>query len=494
MKQFRKRPIHPLLTVLLTGGFKLLTALAALAQPASETKPGYQGIWYFIGPTRDEYAYKYSGGLGTYPANHSPFAVYAPAVRKTFFCYGGVTDSASRALCHFVGVFDHRTKTVSRPTLLLDKHTDDAHDNPVLQLDGQGFIWVFSTSHGTDRPSFIHRSRNPYDASTFERIDATRLDAAGKKVPFANFSYFQSHYLPGQGFLALMTHYDRAVLPNPEKSRRTISFLTSADGVSWSAWQDLATMEEGHYQTSGRRGNRVGSAFNYHPHRSVGSGLDYRTNLYYVETDDFGKTWHAADGTRLTLPLTKIGNAALVQDYARPGLNVYINDVNFDAAGRPILFYLTSRGPDSGPKNGPYTGHVAHWTGQNWIIHDVGAFDHNYDMGSLYVAGKTWRIIAPLRPGPQPFGTGGELTLLESRDEGKTWTTGRDLTANSSRNHVYPRRPEAPHANFYAFWADGNARRPSASRLYFCNQRGDVFQLPAEMKKDWEKPVPVFRK
>ena len=36
---------------------------------------GYRGIWYMNQPTKDEYAYKYSGGLGTYTANHVPMAV-----------------------------------------------------------------------------------------------------------------------------------------------------------------------------------------------------------------------------------------------------------------------------------------------------------------------------------------------------------------------------------------------------------------------------------
>ena len=42
-------------------------------------------------PSGDEYAYKYSGGLGTYCAKHQPFAVHCPEVEKTFFCYGGAT-------------------------------------------------------------------------------------------------------------------------------------------------------------------------------------------------------------------------------------------------------------------------------------------------------------------------------------------------------------------------------------------------------------------
>ncbi|MCK8493422.1 BNR repeat-containing protein [Spirosoma sp. RP8] len=475
--------------------FCLLTALTNYAQTLNQKASGYRGIWYFIGPTKNEYAYKYSGGLGTYPANHYPFSVYASAVNRTFFCYGGVTDSSSRDLCHMVGYYDHKTGLVSRPTLLLKKGTDDAHDNPVIQLDEQGYVWVFSTSHGTERPSFIHRSRKPYDISQFESIPATRLDNKGQRIPFDNFSYLQTYYQPGQGFLNLMTHYDRDVLVyGANKPRRTISFITSPDGTTWSAWQDLAIIEEGHYQTSGQWKNKVGSAFNYHPNTKVGAGLDYRTNVYYVETDDFGKTWHTAGGESLKLPLAEVNNPALVKDYKSLGLNVYISDVNYDGAGRPIILYITSKGPEPGPANGPFGWHIAHWTGSQWGIYDVTQSDHNYDMGSLYVEGNIWRIIGPAEAGPQPYGTGGNLVLLESRDGGKSWKSAKAITASTVRNQTYPRRPVAVHPDFYAFWADGNARQPSASFLYFCNQAGDVFQLPAVMKADLEKPIPVKKK
>lgn len=461
-------------------------------QTLNQKANGYRGIWYFIGPTKNEFAYKYSGGLGTYPANHYPFSVYAPGVNQTFFCFGGVRDSTSRELCHMVGVFDHNTGKVSRPTLLLNKATDDAHDNPVIQLDSKGYVWVFSTSHGTERPSFIHRSRKPYDIHSFDKIDATRLDKQGNRVPFDNFSYVQTYYQPGHGFLNLMTHYDRGVLVyGANKPRRTISFITSPDGVTWSDWKDIGTIEEGHYQTSGQWRTKIGSAFNYHPNTKVGAGLDYRTNLYYVETADFGRSWHTADGKPVSLPLADVTNAALVKDYKSLGLNVYVSDVNYDASGRPIILYITSKGPDPGPANGPHEWHTAYWTGTTWAVESVAQSDHNYDMGSLYVEGNRWRIIGPISSGPQPYGTGGDLQLLESTDQGKQWKVVKAMTQNPLRNQAYPRRPVAAHPGFYAFWADGNARKPSASFLYFCDKEGRVFQLPAEMKADFEKPIPV---
>ena len=455
---------------------------------------GYRGIWYFIGPTNNEYAYKYSGGLATYPANHYPFAVYVPAVKKTFFCYGGASKEAKPSLLHEVGFFDHRTGQVSRPTIVLNKGTDDAHDNPVINIDEQGYIWIFSTSHGTERPSPIHRSRKPYDITAFDRVAATRRQG-DSTVAFDNFSYLQSHYTPAHGFLHLMTHYERGVLKyGADKPRRTIGYISSKDGVHWSVLKDIAAIEEGHYQTSHQQGLKVGTAFNMHPDTEKGAGLDYRTNLYYIETPDFGNTWQTADGKPIRLPLTQKSNAALIKDYQSLGLNVYISDVTHDMQGRPLILYITSKGPDPGPGNGPFAWWVAHWTGTAWKIDSVTTSDHNYDMGSLYCeADGTWRIIGPSGTGPQAFATGGELSVWTSVDKGATWKQQAALTSNSPRNHSYPRKPANANEGFYAFWADGNARQPSPSVLYFSNKAGDVFQLPVKMDGITAKPEKLMR-
>ncbi|WP_246169105.1 BNR-4 repeat-containing protein [Rudanella paleaurantiibacter] len=479
----------------LTLPIGLLVGLSTFAQPIptlNQPDDGYRGIWYHIGPLKTEYAYKYSGGLATYPANHHPFAVYAPSVQKTFFCFGGASKRAKPSLLHEVGVFDHRTGTVSLPTVVLDKQTDDAHDNPVLNIDRQGYIWLFSTSHGTERPSFIHRSRKPYDITAFDRVPATRMQG-DSLVPFDNFSYLQSHYDPDRGFLHLMTHYERGMLKyGAKKPRRTIGYVTSRDGIRWSAIRDIATIEEGHYQTSHQHGRKVGTAFNMHPDTEKGAGLDYRTNLYYIETTDFGQSWQTAGGQRVSLPVRETQNAALIHNYKAEGLNVYINDVAHDTKGNPVILYITSKGPEPGPDSGPYTWHVAHWTGKTWAIYPVTTSDHNYDMGSLYCEPDgTWRIIGPTGTGPQAYNTGGEIAVWVSRDRGQHWQSTGALTRNSPRNHSYPRRPVSAHPDFYGLWADGNGRQPSESFLYFGTKAGAVFRLPARMTGPTAKPERV---
>ena len=77
---------------------------------------GYRGIWYMNLPLKGPYKFKYSGGLGTYPQQHMPIAIYAKQANKTFFCYGGRPRDKNE-LVHMVSYFDHATKTVPRPTL-----------------------------------------------------------------------------------------------------------------------------------------------------------------------------------------------------------------------------------------------------------------------------------------------------------------------------------------------------------------------------------------
>ncbi len=286
---------------------------------------GYHGIWYEISGA-------YGGGLGTYCAKHRPFAIYRPEVDKSFFCYGG-TDGVS--LLHVVSYYDHETGRVPRPTILLDKQTTDAHDNPVISMDSEGYLWVFSTSHGRGRPSYIHRSAGRYDLARFIRVDA-QWELDGELMPLYNFSYMQPWHVPGRGFVAFLTRYHSPV-------HRTTGFMTSADGRSWSAWQRLGVAGQGHYQVSALCGNRAGVIFSYHPPEG---GEARRTNLYYMETPDFGGTWRNARGDPVPVPVESPDHPALVHDYESEGLLVFLKHLVFDAEkpSRSRLYFCTREG------------------------------------------------------------------------------------------------------------------------------------------------------
>jgi len=460
----------------------VIAALIAAAVCAAEPLPtadGFRGIWYANQKSDDEYVYKYSGGMATYPQQHLPIAVHTPKAHKTFFVYGGTTaqkDDDKQVLLHMVSYFDHATGQVARPRILLNKKTSDAHDNPTLQIDQAGHLWVFSPSHGTGRPSFVHKSLEPYAIDRFERIAET------------NFSYSQPWHVPGEGFLFLHTRYgggkDRGL-----KTDRCLFFQTSDDGRSWNEPQLLAAIEKGDYQISWRRGNRVATAFDMHPQPV---GLNARANIYYLETADQGRTWRTAAGELVELPLTRRGNPALILDSIKDQQLVYLKDLNFDAAGHPVVLYLSSRGYESGPQNDPRTWRTARWDGSHWIHRDVTTSDNNYDHGSLYIEEDgIWRVIAPTEPGPQPYNPGGEMVMWTSVDQGGSWSRARQLTDDSPFNHTYARRPLDAHPDFYALWADGHGRKPSTSSLYFANRAGDVWRLPATMATELAVPESV---
>src|SRR5438874_3436623 len=120
------------------------------------TADGYRGIWYYNTKTNDEFQFKYSGGMATYPQQHIPIAIYRKQVNKTFFVYGGTTGGEKPQLLHMVSYYDHTTRQFPRPRILLNKQTTDAHDNPTLAIDDQGLLYIFSNTHGSAPRSSIH--------------------------------------------------------------------------------------------------------------------------------------------------------------------------------------------------------------------------------------------------------------------------------------------------------------------------------------------------
>ena len=453
--------------ILLCAGLVVFTAHAQDASsPASNAKDdGYRGIWFTLGQ-RSEYGDKYSGGLATYTANHVPMAIYSKDADKTFFVYGGAKQG-KRYLLDMVSYYDHARGVVPRPTIVHDKGgVDDPHDNPSLALDAQGHLWVFVSGRAKKRPGYIYRSATPYSIDRFELISEREM------------TYPQPRWIKSHGFLHLFTKYTGA---------RELYWSTSVDGKNWTPDRKFAGIG-GHYQTSHQRGNGVITAFNRHP----GGNVDQRTDLYFLQTDDLGRTWRNVRGEPLAVPLIDPGNAALVRNYLKEKRLVYIHDLDLDHEGRPVILYLTSASYQPGPGGEPRWWTVARWTGHNWEFSEVTRANHNYSTGSLYLREGQWRIIGPTEPGPQPVGSGGEVAIWTSPDQGRTWTKEREVTRCSPVNHNYVRRPVQAHPGFHAFWADGNPDQLSSSHLFFTNQAGDqVWQLPYDMTGEFAKPQPV---
>jgi hypothetical protein len=425
---------------------------------------GYKGIWFTLGQF-SAYGDKYSGGLGTYTSSHTPTAIYSKAANKTFFVYGGTTQQNEKHLLIMISYFDHKKKLVPKPVIVYDKKgTDDPHDNASLSIDDKGYIWVFVSGRNTVRPGLIFKSSTPYQIDKFEQILTGEM------------TYPQPWFVKDKGFIYLFTKYTNG---------RELYWTTSKRGNIWEPEQKLAGMG-GHYQLSNTKDGKLVTVFNYHPAGNVNK----RTNIYLLQTDDMGKTWKNIHGEIMPTPLINKQSNALVKDYESERKLVYLNDLNFDEQGNPVILTVVSTGFEPGPKSDPRDWMVIHWKNGQWNFRKVCVSSHNYDMGSLYIDKKTWQVIGPTEPGPQKYGTGGEIALWESKDEGLTWIKKRRVTQNSIRNHTYVRRPVNAQNDFYAFWADGNTDTFSESMLYYSNKNGKVRVLPYQMDNDFEKPLP----
>lgn len=432
---------------------------------------GYRGIWFTLGQF-SEYGDKYSGGLGTYTAKHRPLAIYARKVKKTFFVYGGTTSAEEKYLLCMVSYFDHKTGMVPKPTVVHDKQgVDDPHDNPSISIDKDGYIWVFVSGRGQRRPGYKYKSDQPYDITSFSQITEEEM------------TYPQPLWDDQLGFFHFFTKYTGV---------RELYFETSRDGIAWSEDKKLAGIIEegatrsGHYQVSGKKGDVICTFFNRHPDGNV----DKRTDLYYVQTNDFGKTWTTIDGSLIELPMTHVDCGARLIDYAIQNKNVYVKDLAFDKNGHPVCLYVTSNGHEPGPKNDPREWRVTFFDGSAWKTEIICQSDHNYDMGSLHISGNRWFVVAPTGAGPQKYQTGGEVVIWERVKKSSSWKMNREVTKNSETNNSYVRKPLDARNPFFVFWADGDPTGFSKSFLYFSDSKGrKVYQLPYDMNEDITRPI-----
>jgi hypothetical protein len=445
--------------------------LICLSYPAhlfSQNKKvnGYRGIWFNEDSVQGS-GYKFSGGVATFATRHRPVSIYSPEAGKTFFVYGGTTTAEERHLLIMVSYFDHKLHRVPKPVIVYDKMgVREPHDNASLSIDAGGYLWVFVSGRGRTRPGLIFKSTMPYSIDDFEKVMEWEMTSP------------QPWSMEDNGFLLLFSKTTEG---------RELYWSLSPDGKSWPETRKLAGMG-GHFQVSGKYGKKLVTVFDYHP----GGDVDRRTNLYLLQTDDQGMNWKTIDNNTVETPVTDIRSEALIRDFKAEGKLVHITDLNFDTGGNPVILVVLSDESGSGSGSGPKEWVVIHRKDQKWEFNRVCTSDHFYDKGFLEIEEDEWRIIGTTGPGPQKNGTGGEIALWVSKNEGRDWVKVRDVTANSRYNNSFVRGIVNATKDFYAVWADGDANKFSISHLYFTNEKCNrVWVLPYEMKKDLEKPVRI---
>lgn len=485
----------------------VLLLMAMMTAAANAQVNGYHGIYYDLGQDasftvggQDYKVAKYAGGLGTYPQQTAPIAVYDQASHKTFFVYGG-TLPGQNSLKNMVGYYDHATGMMAKPRVVRSVGGTDVHQNATLQIDAAGYLWVFAHSHGTSGSGNVYRSAAPGSINSF--IDVTASSLLTSLFPGnPDLAYGNPDIRPDGRVMEVHNIYGdgRAV------HVATGQISGSGDAIVWNetSTSDTRLMDfGGHYAISRRRGEKTGIVANWH-----NGGLDHRTNLYYLESTDFGATWTTANGTTLPGALTSSSNPALVHTFNSNDELVYVKSLDFDANGKPVILFVTvPDGDNVGHDAGPHSGggydaiagrrkvRTAHYNGSSWDIREVTTTDHNYDHGEIWVDDEgNWHVLGAFVDGPQEWGCGGDIALYSSGDQGATWTLDKQLTSAESLNMTYPRLVEDADDGFFALWADGDGwgEATSHSSLYFMTANGTVYQMPIDFGgSDFAAPLLV---
>jgi len=431
-----------------------------MSETTNASEP-FTGVWYCCGTANvlPGHAHVYSGPMATYCMWHRPIAVYRPEVDKTFFVYGNADNAPA------ISFYDHARGSFARPVVLGSNPDGDAHRNPTLLVDAEGFLHVFFGAHSD--PTQVVRSTGPYSIADWERratIDDPRT------------SYPQPWELrPGEIFVSY-----RHTPPG-------WCFRRTTDGAaSWGPRQTLIEFaERAIYAVSVAATGPWPRAVHIAWSRlSGGTDEEVRTkhvwarryNVYYAWSDDGGQTWRRRDGSAYELPIRE-ETAEKVYDCGQHG--VWLKDIQLDPHGRPGILFL-----DADVATYRSAWKVARPEADGWGVHDVAVSDHMYDAGGLVIlAEDDWRVYAPTTPS-QPQEDGGEIDEWRSADGGRTWRRTAQLTSGSRYSHNQVRvvhNHQAGRGDFRVLWSYGDSVSPPADRTVHLYRYGEALAEPQRM-------------
>ncbi|MCP4642084.1 MAG: hypothetical protein GY851_16695 [bacterium] len=405
----------------------------------------FDGVWYGCGTenTIADRQYVYAGGKATYSAWHQPMAVYAPAVNRTFFAFG---DARNRPC---ISVYDHATGRFAPPRILGENDDMNAHRNPTIHIDEEGYVYAFYGYVGGGQHIHLLRSVKPYDIEAWTR--RTDMTEGGG-------SYAQPWRLePGSIFVSY-------------RQAEGWGFRTTRDGgMTWEPPVQVVRFErEQSYSTAygimaagpepyPRRIHFVWSKLGGGTPEEVATKHLWarRYNLYHARSDDGGGTWRRTDGSVCELPITE---ATADRQYDSGTNGIWIKDVKVDPDGAPVVLFLEA---DAATYTSVWR--FGRCREGAWTFADVTTTDHMYDGGALAILGTDdYRVYGPTKP-VQPHMDGGEIEEWQSVDQGRTWRRVKVVTSNSrfSHNHVkVALNHEQSDGAFRAFWSYADGRTP----------------------------------
>jgi hypothetical protein len=413
-------------------------------------RPG--GVWHRSGAkTRLSPAGKtvYGGGHATYCSWTRPMAIYAPQVDKTFFAFGNADNRPT------ISAYDHRRKTLE-PAATVGANKDmDAHRNPHLLIDAEGFLYLFYGSHCS--PTYLARSQRPFDLHAWDSLGAVA----------ENSSYPQPWQLR-QGEIALF--YRNGGTHNAGES-----CVRSRDrGRTWSSPQLIATSppKNGLYAVSVAESGPYPRKIHMTWSATRGDWWQ-RYHLFYASSADGGLTWQRSDGRPYRLPITE-PDAERVFRSDVPDHGVWLQDAQLDQAGRLHVLFV-----DGQTLTYDCCWRLATLAKGKWTVTRIAGCDHMYDHGALVpLADNDLRAYLPSIP-VQPWEDGGQIVEWQSVDHGATWKSLRQLTHTSKYSHNHVKSVfQQVHGDFRVFWSYGDSADPPQTRDVTLFRYGEQLAAP----------------
>ncbi|PCK33179.1 hypothetical protein [Pseudoalteromonas piscicida] len=312
----------------------------------------YKGLWRAQGNPlyENNTLHKYAGPSATASNKHAPLAVTQG--NFTYFIVNGESEyypryigqepdkqTSTPPIAYLVGKYDHVNDVLYPPTTIHVKGTTDQHDNAVINLDNEGYIYVFISGRNEKRGGLIYKSDNPYNTDSFSLVYSKKYplygldsdcdpDLVGNEFGFylckdhhRGFTYPQAWWV-GDKFILIhtiylpLTYLDQNASPSYMRAIYASTVTPSDNGVIVSDPKKLiaikGTYTKGHYSISTEKNGTIGVAFNVHmKDQSTFKGnplyaVDNRTNLYFMYSKD-GNDWFNIQGTKVVSNLLDSG-------------------------------------------------------------------------------------------------------------------------------------------------------------------------------------------
>ncbi|MBN2310466.1 MAG: BNR-4 repeat-containing protein [Candidatus Hydrogenedentes bacterium] len=428
------------------------------------TIPAFRGIWYGCGTanTLPGNQFVYAGGKATYSAWHRPIAVYAPAVNRTYFVFG---DHANRPN---ISYYDHAGQSFAGQVVLGENPDMNAHRNPTLHIDDDGYVFVFRGYASGGQPMTVLRSEKPHGIG-----DWTPRARVGEGTG----SYPQPWQLvPGELFVTYREHHlgwaCRISTDGAESWGPPTTLVQFGTGESPSVY-GISQGATGPYpRTVHFVWSKLGGGT---PEEVAAKHLwARRYNVYYAASDDGGRTWRRSDGTPYELPIREEA-AEKIYDCGQHG--VWLKDIQVDGDGRPNVLFIDAEVETY--KSVWKFGRLA--ADGYWYFSDVARTGHMYNGPALVLAGPgDYRIYGPSTPS-QPRTDGGEIDEWRSADRGASWSRFAQRTTGSKYSHNHVKtvlNHELGAGDFRVLWSYGDGTSPPATKHVFMYMYGETLERP----------------